>query len=161
MQFISRHSQICAHTFKTISFFKRFYLFNFRERERRKRNISVRLPLACPQLGTRPATQAWALTGNWTGDPFILRPVLNPLATRARAKTISFLAGTLLLCFSFPLSFHPVGLGEWHSRTQHFSSFLLKETRSFYSEARSKISNVKSSTMPKLKDTNMEQAVFL
>ena len=27
------------------------------------------LPLACPLLGTWPATQVCALTGNWTGDP--------------------------------------------------------------------------------------------
>ena len=27
------------------------------------------LPLACPQLGTWPATQACALTGNQTSDP--------------------------------------------------------------------------------------------
>ena len=34
-----------------------------REKER-KRNISVWLPLMCPLLGTWPATQACALTGN-------------------------------------------------------------------------------------------------
>ena len=52
-------------------FFQRFYLFIFRERGRegeRERNISVWLPLAWPLLGIWPATQAWALTGNRTGD---------------------------------------------------------------------------------------------
>ena len=38
------------------------------------------LPLVPPQLGTWPATQACALTGNWTGDLLVLRPVLNPLS---------------------------------------------------------------------------------
>ena len=36
------------------------------------------LPLACPLLGTWPATQACALTGNRTGDPSVRRPALNP-----------------------------------------------------------------------------------
>lgn len=68
-------------------------------------------------------------------------------------KTLGFLTGTLCLCssFSFPLSFPPVGLGERHIRTRYISSFLLKETRSFYSEAKNKISDIKSSTMPKRK----------
>ena len=38
-----------------------------REKER-ERNIDVWLPLARPQLGTWPATQACALTGNQTSD---------------------------------------------------------------------------------------------
>ena len=53
-----------------------FIIFNYlflergevREKER-ERNINVWLPLACPQLGTWPATQACALTGNGIGDP--------------------------------------------------------------------------------------------
>ena len=43
-----------------------------REKER-ERNINVWLPLMCPQLGTWPATQACALTGNRTGDPWCCR----------------------------------------------------------------------------------------
>ena len=38
------------------------------------------LPLTCPLLGTRPATQACDLIGNQTGDPLTHRPVLNPLS---------------------------------------------------------------------------------
>ena len=47
------------------------WLFVFREREKEKeeRNINVCLPLACPLLGTWPATQACALTENRTSDP--------------------------------------------------------------------------------------------
>ena len=60
-------------------------LFIFLERgkgreKKRERNINVWLPLAHPLLGTWPATQACALTGNRTGDPTVCRPVLNPLS---------------------------------------------------------------------------------
>ena len=55
-------------------FFKRFYLFlergEGREKER-ERNIYVWLPPVCPLLGTWPATQACALTGNRTGTPLV------------------------------------------------------------------------------------------
>ena len=46
-------------------------------RKRERRNISVWLPLACPLLGTWPTTQACALTGNWTDDPFVHRLVVS------------------------------------------------------------------------------------
>ena len=46
----------------------------------RERNINVWLPLAYPQLGVWPATQVCALTGNRTGNPLVLRRVLNPLS---------------------------------------------------------------------------------
>ena len=46
----------------------------------RERNISVWLPLVHPQLGTRPTTQACALTGNQTSDPLVHRLSLNPLS---------------------------------------------------------------------------------
>ena len=38
------------------------------------------LLLVQPLLGTWPTTQAYALTGNQTGDPLVCRPVLNPLS---------------------------------------------------------------------------------
>ena len=50
-----------------------------REKER-ERNINVWLPLVHLQLRTCPAAQACALTGNRTGDPLVLRLVLNPLS---------------------------------------------------------------------------------
>ena len=63
-------------------FFKDFiYLFLERKgRKERERNLSVWLPLVRPLLGTWPATQAWALTGNQTGDPLVCRLALNPLS---------------------------------------------------------------------------------
>ena len=62
-------------------FFKRFYLFLERgEKEKeRERNISVWLPLTCPLVGTWPATQTSALTGNRTDDSFGLQA--NPQST--------------------------------------------------------------------------------
>ena len=50
-----------------------------REKER-DRNISVWLPLMRPLLGTWHATQAGALTRNWTRDPLVHRLALNPLS---------------------------------------------------------------------------------
>ena len=46
----------------------------------RDRNINVWFPLTHPLLGTRPATQACALTGNRTCDPLVHRSVPNPLS---------------------------------------------------------------------------------
>lgn len=43
-----------------------------------EKNID-QLSLAYPQLGTRPAAQAYALVGNQTSNLFICRPSLNPL----------------------------------------------------------------------------------
>ena len=51
-----------------------------RETLMRERNIINWLPLAHPQLGTWPATQACALTGNRTGNLTVHRLVLNPLS---------------------------------------------------------------------------------
>ena len=50
-----------------------------REKEREK-NVNVWLPLTSPQLGTWPTTEACALTGNWTGNPLVCKPALNPLS---------------------------------------------------------------------------------
>ena len=48
------------------------------------------LPPACPPLGTRPATQACALTGNRTSDPLGHRLTLNPLSYTSQGKTGHF-----------------------------------------------------------------------
>ena len=50
-----------------------------REKER-ERNINVWLPLTRPLLGTWPATQACALTGNQTCDLLVYRLALSPLS---------------------------------------------------------------------------------
>ena len=51
---------------------------------KRKRNINVWLSRAL--LGTWPATQACALTGNQTSDPLVCRLVLNPLSHTSRGR---------------------------------------------------------------------------
>ena len=62
-------------------FFLRFYLFIFREGKGGERGTSMCGYLShAPQLGTWPATQACALTGNRTNDPLLRRPALNPLS---------------------------------------------------------------------------------
>ena len=50
-----------------------------------ERNISVWLPLACSLLGTWPATQACAMTGNRTSNLLLHRSPLIHWATPARA----------------------------------------------------------------------------
>ena len=66
----------------------------------RQRNINMWLPLMCPLLGTWPATQACALTGNRTGDPLLCRLALNPLSHTSH--DCSF-----LLLSSIPLVYIP------------------------------------------------------
>ena len=86
------NSIINKYILKKVLFQKKFlfiYLFQRGEgsEKERERNINVWLSLMCPLLGTWPATQACALTGNRTSDPLVCRPVLNPLsrATPVRA----------------------------------------------------------------------------
>ena len=72
-----------------------FFCFYWGKREKGgERNINVWLPLTCPQLGTQPATQACALTGNWTGNPSVCSPALNPLSHTSQGQ-IAF----LFFCF--------------------------------------------------------------
>ena len=46
-----------------------------------------------PLLGTWPATQASALTGNRTGDPLVRRLVLSPLShtSQGNKRSLSYL----------------------------------------------------------------------
>ena len=58
-------------------------------REKQKeRNINVRLPPVCPQLGTWHTTQACVLTGNQTRDPLVHRLALNPLSHTSQGHSI-------------------------------------------------------------------------
>ena len=68
MDLIDRRSVEHVFFFRTIIFLKIIYLFLGRgegKEKDRERNIDG-LPLTCPPLGTWPATQACALTGNQT-----------------------------------------------------------------------------------------------
>ena len=75
------------------SFLYFIYLFldrrEWREKEK-ERNINVWLPLMHPLLGTWLTTQACALTGNWTSDPLVHRPALNPLSHTSQGQFTKF-----------------------------------------------------------------------
>ena len=77
-----------------IYFFKDFiYLFLERGEGRGKKregNIIVWLPLMLPLLGTWPATQACALTGNRTGNTLACRPFSKYFQVNYRGHHISF-----------------------------------------------------------------------
>ena len=85
---VSFFLSLSAPPFLFLFFFLRFYLFIYllegKEKER-KRNINVWLPFTCPQLGTWPATQACAPTGNRTGDLWSTGQCSIHWATHARA----------------------------------------------------------------------------
>ena len=67
--------------------FKDFIYLSLERGEGRERNINVWLPLTWPLQGTWPATQACALTRNWTGDPLVRRPALSPLSHTSQGWT--------------------------------------------------------------------------
>ena len=48
------------------------------------------LPLVCPLLGTWPATQAYALTGNRTDDPLLHSPALSLLSHTSQGPGLLF-----------------------------------------------------------------------
>ena len=61
-------------------FLRIVFIFRREGKEKeRERNINVWLPLAFPLLGTWPTKQACAPTGNWTRNPLLCRPAVNPL----------------------------------------------------------------------------------
>ena len=58
-----------------------------REGEKHQCVVASRVP---PPLGTWPATQACALTGNQTGDTLVHRPAPNPLSHTSQGYLLSF-----------------------------------------------------------------------
>ena len=75
--------------------FLKDFIYSFLERgerreKERERNNNVWLPLVHPLLGTWTATQAYALTGNQTGDPLVRRLVLNPLSHISQGRICIF-----------------------------------------------------------------------
>ena len=88
---------------KFFDFLKRFYLFfrkKGKEGKERERNIDW-LPLTCPQMGTRFATQTCALTGNRTSDLSVHRLTSNPLSHTSQG---------LFLIYQFVILFWKVKL---------------------------------------------------
>ena len=81
--------------FNTVNYFLQYFLnYLFLERgegkEERERNINVWLPLSGSLMGTRPATQAGALTGNQTSNPLVHRLALNPLSYPGQGNTVNY-----------------------------------------------------------------------
>ena len=124
-----------------LSFFLKDFIYLFLERregreKKRERNINVWLPLKCPQVGTWPATQACALTGNQTGNPLVHSPVLNPLSHTSQgllsfssSKKWSYLpkvTQTVLKVIFYPHLSHVKVHGLIRS-----TAFVLKELDSF------------------------------
>ena len=72
-------------------FFKILFIYYYMGREgETERNINVWLPLAHPSLGTWPATQAYAQTGNGASDLLLCSPSFNPLSYTSQGKITSF-----------------------------------------------------------------------
>ena len=69
---------------KQRQFFKRFYLRIFREEKEGKHQCVV--ASSAHSTGDWLKTQACALTGNWTSDPLVHRPVLNPLSHTSQGQ---------------------------------------------------------------------------
>ena len=70
-----------------------------KEKEK-ERNISMWLPLTSSHLGTWLASQACALTGNWTDDPLVRRPAPNPLSYTIQGWCLQFQPALGLVCIS-------------------------------------------------------------
>ena len=104
---------------QTISFSYLKFLFNFWERgkgreKEMERNINVWFPVTDPLLGIWPATQACALTENWTGDLLVHRLALNPLSQTSQ-ETFSYFYSkwrnlTFLVCPFYGPNLPPVPL---------------------------------------------------
>ena len=63
----------------------KYFIYLFLDRregkeKERERNINVWLPVVRRLLRICPATQTCALSGNWTCDPLVRRPVLDSLS---------------------------------------------------------------------------------
>ena len=71
----------------------------------RERNINVWFPLTHPLLGTWPATQACALTGNQTRDPLDPKPAFTP-TTPASTDYAIFLNEERSVCLAYSKSFN-------------------------------------------------------
>ena len=110
-----------------VFFFKILFIYFLdrgegREKER-ERNINVWLPLERPLMRTWLATQTYAPTGNWTGDPLVRRLVLSPLSHTSPGQTESFFWVSLMKALSEPqhtkTKVHPVpscSLNSWERR---------------------------------------------
>ena len=85
-------------------FFNKDFIYLFLEKgegKEKEGNINVWLLLMCPLLGSWPATQACALTGNRTDNPMVYRPVLSLLSSTSQGTTVNFVCSQVS-CTSGP-----------------------------------------------------------
>ena len=74
-------------------FFKKtlfIYFIDGKGGRKKGRETSMCGCLLCPLLGTWPATQACALSGNPTGNPLVCRPAFNPLSHTSQGLNAPF-----------------------------------------------------------------------
>ena len=86
-----------------VFYFKDFIYLFLERREGREKERETSM-CGCPLLGTWPSTQAYALTGNQTGDPLVLRLALKPLSHTSQGN-LRFLYSFLLWYNSHSLKF--------------------------------------------------------
>ena len=80
------------------SFLRKIFIFRERIWEgEREGNINVWQPVMHPLLGTWPATQACALTGNGTSHPLVHRPALNPLSHTSQGYLYNILKNNQII----------------------------------------------------------------
>ena len=131
----NRIIHMCSCPLYHCSFFKKFIYLLFLERgegreKERERNLIMWLPVMWPQLGTWPATQACALTGNRTGNPSVcsLRSIHWATPTRATLYCHSYCveAAKKHLCNEIWRWFTDLaGLREPYGGTSSLQSLLL------------------------------------
>ena len=105
------------HGYFIYLFFKILLIFVQTEgkgRRKRRRDISVWLPLICPQLGTLPIVQACAVTGNGTDSPLVHRPVAQSTASH-QPGLISFIKCVVVFWVAVGIFFQSLGKSVWFS----------------------------------------------
>ena len=116
-----------------INLFLKLYLFLERverKEKERERNTNVWLPPTCLLLGTWPATQACALTGNQTGDPLVHKPALNPLSYTSQGPSFLFLH--LLDSHIYTILLAPMDIWVCYSWEQSTGFFCNLKTLIYY-----------------------------
>ena len=111
-----------------------WFLIYFLDRRKGKekervRNINVWLPLMGPYWGPGPQPRhVCALTENWTGDPLVRRPALNPLSHITQGLPVSLNQASLSLPPSLPPSLS-LSLSHTHTHTHSTAKSMLTGPR--------------------------------
>ena len=94
--------------YKELTFFLRFYLFLEKGEGKEREKHQCVVASYMPPMGTWPATQACALTGNQTCNPLLHRPILNPLSYNSQGKNWHSYALNLTIKVSFWVTFRGI-----------------------------------------------------